>query len=534
MESKTFKYEKVLMMTVLIAAFVIRILNIRFGYPLQTHADEPVLVEAALDIVNTGDLNPHIFLYPSLTIYLQALIFFLIQLPDRLFGLQLLPGQVVDYYVYARALTVLFSTATIYIVYEIGRRLFGTWTGLGAMVFLSVSSAHVMNGYFATVDTPTAFWASLACLMAVMIYTGSERKLWQYLAGGICVGLATGSKYTACLSVLPILVAHAYHARLGEKWLDKNVIVALLAIPVVFLITTPYALLDFNTFFNEGLLFQSKAYTSHTGYESETTTSFRLYLSHLYSEGYGEVATLLALTGLMALLFRKRLEALLLMSFPLALFLLLGSYKVYFSRNILPVIPVMALLSGYGFTSILDLSAKLRSSFSLNSSGYRYAASGLAVLLVFFCVKNQIAEDMRAIRANTLPDTRWVSLQWIERNIPAGTRIGRERYAPPIEFYSQSYWVDFLGIGGVANVQRAVESMQYVVVSSYDYDRFLENPEQYPAQAETYRNFFACNQLIKEFADDGETMSGPTIRIYRITYGLDTQACKAQNKQGVQ
>lgn len=528
MENRTFKYEKILMMTVLIAAFVIRILNIRFGYPLQTHADEPVLVEAALDIIKTGDLNPHIFLYPSLTIYLQALLFFLVQLPDRLFGVQLFPAQWIDFYVYARALNVLFSTATIFVLYEIGRRLFGTWTGIAAMIFLSASSAHVMNGYFATVDTPTTFWASLACLTAVLIYQNNgDRRRWHYLLGGICVGLATSSKYTACLSVLPILVAHAHHARLGRRWIDKNIILALLAVPVVFLVTTPYAVLDFNTFFNEGLLFQSKAYTSHTGFESETTTSFRLYLDHLFSEGYGEIATLLAVAGLAALLFRNRLEALLLISFPLALFLLLGSYRVYFSRNILPVIPVMALLSGYGITSIVEWTVKLRSSFSLNSSGHRYATLGLVVLVMLFGIGSQITEDIRMIRANTLPDTRWVSLQWIERNIPAGTRIGRERYAPPIEQYSQLYSVDFFGIGGVANVQRAIEAMQVVVVSSYDYGRFFDNPEQYPAQVETYRNFFACNQLVKEFADDGKTMSGPTIRIYRITNGLDMQACNA-------
>ena len=226
-----------------------------------------------------------------------------------------------------------------------------------------------MNAYFDTVDTTTAFWPSVACLMAVMIYANNgDRNRWHYLVGGICVGLATSSKYTAFLSFLPILVAHGYHARRTKSWIDQYIVFGLLAIPVGFLLTTPYALLDFITFFN-GLLFQSKAYTSHFGAESQTTTSFHLYFNHLFTEGYGEISTMLALVGLIALSYNKRLEALLLISFPLALFLFLGLYKVYFPRNILPAIPFMALLSGYGITSIVASVGKLRSYLSLGSRG---------------------------------------------------------------------------------------------------------------------------------------------------------------------
>jgi 4-amino-4-deoxy-L-arabinose transferase-like glycosyltransferase len=206
------------------------------------------MVHAALTMIITGDLNPHNFQYPSLNIYLQALLFFVLQLPATLFGVQLFPSQLIDFHVYARIMNVIFSTATIYAVYEIGRRLFNVWTGLAAMCFLTASSLHVENSYYATVDTTTAFWPTIACLMAVMIYTKNNgRKTSYYIVGGVCVGLAVSSKYTAFLAFLPILLAHVYRARKNKTGSTRILFQACWQFPSAF-ITTPYALLDYNTF----------------------------------------------------------------------------------------------------------------------------------------------------------------------------------------------------------------------------------------------------------------------------------------------
>ncbi len=129
------------------------------------------------------------------------------------------------------------------------------------------------------------------------------------------------------------------------------------------------------------------------------------------------------------------------------------------------------------------------------------------------------------IRTNTLPDTRWVALKWIQQNIPTDLKIGREFYTPPLEQYSDKYAVKQFGISGVVAMQRAIESVDVMVVSSDDYSRFVDHPDQYPMQAMIYNNFFACNDLIKEFTEDGKIMSGPTIRIYMMRYGLGSRAC---------
>jgi hypothetical protein len=252
-----------------------------------------------------------------------------------------------------------------------------------------------------------------------------------------------------------------------------------------------------------------------------------MYLDNL-KEGYGGLASILALIGFISLLLKKRSEALLLISVPLVFFLFLGSYKVFYFRNALPALPFLAVLSGYGITVVADSARNIRKSPAPDSPGCRYAAAGLAILLIFVAMQSQIAEDWRMIRNNTLPDTRWVSLQWIQNNIPPGTRIGREFYTPPVEMYTGVYSVTHFDMNGVFLMLENNEQVDIMIASSYDYDRFMDSPGQYPWFARIYQNFFDCNELVKEFVEDGTTMSGPTIRIFRIRRGPDKQACMAR------
>lgn len=57
-----------------------------------------------------------------------------------------------------------------------------------------------------------------------------------------------------------------------------------------------------------------------------------------------------------------------------------------------------------------------------------------------------------------------------------------------------------------------------MITSSGDYSRFIDNPKKYPNEAFIYNQFFSQNKLIKEFINDGETMSGPVIRVYKINH----------------
>lgn len=505
------------MLLVIVMAFILRCKGIWFGYPLTVHPDEPLVANAALNMVRTGDLNPHVFLYPTLFIYLQAMLYAIIAFWERVVSsipISAIPE--IDFYISGRVLNVVLSTTTIYITYEIGKKLFNAWVGLIAVCFISVSYLHTINSFYITVDSSVALWSLLSALMAVMVYTKGN-KCRYYLAGGIFAGFAISSKYSAFPSVLPMIIAHLFQARENRHYISKNIIVGLLAVPAAFLIASPYALLDYKTFF-EGIIFQKNAYTGgFKGAESSTSTSFIPYFDNLLTEGYGVIPTVLALAGICLLTIKDYWKALLLFSVPLVLFLFFGAYKVFFPRNIVAVIPFLSLFSGFCIFTIIEWGQRRLINFVKPAwqAGMLFLCS---VVLVVMSIYGQALSTASEVRYMTLPDTRWIAVQWIKKNLPAGIRIGREHYTPPIEKYSDNYRVIYLDLFGLLRAEDSgiIPFIDFIILSSGDYARFVEHPDGYPNEAYRYNAFFSTHELVKEFAPDRETTSGPTIRIYRL------------------
>jgi len=509
------KFHIFLLLIILGIAFSLRVKGIWFGYPLPVHPDEPVLVETALNMLNTGDLNPHFLIYPTLNIYLQALIYKAITLGSQaLFSLSAADIPVIWFYIVGRLFNVLLSILTILITYELGRRLISSSAGLISAWFITFSFLHVSNSFTVTVDASVAFWLSLSTLMAVLIYT-KEKKLAYYLLGGVFVGLAVSSKYTAFVGVAPILIAHYKQSRNKRDWIDKNIIAVLLVIPIAFFITTPYAILDYKTFL--GALKHNAMHYSigHPGAQADGSTSFYLYGKYLLNNGYGLFPTLFAGIGFIWLLRKDPWKVAILVSTPLLLFLLVGKYKVFFPRNIVALVPFLSLFSGFFIVAAYEgLTSK---TFNLRKSKrMMLGANALLIMVLVGSVYMPTIETVKYVNRITLPDTRWVSIEWIKKNIPEGSYVGRENYTPPLEEYTKSYKVVSLGYFAVAEKPEDVQRLDYMIVSTGDYDRFMRAPEKYPKEQKAYVAFFDTHELVHEFIPDTKTLSGPKVSIYKI------------------
>ena len=75
-------------------------------------------------MMKTGDFNPHFFDYPSLYMYVQAVVavfrFAVGAMQGMWNGLAQAPTE--DFYVWGRAVTAILGTATVWIVYRSGMR----------------------------------------------------------------------------------------------------------------------------------------------------------------------------------------------------------------------------------------------------------------------------------------------------------------------------------------------------------------------------------------------------------------------------
>src|SRR5262245_48923055 len=207
-----------LLFAILVLGAGLRFLPIWFGLPYaQARPDETVALGLSVS-VRSGDLNPHFFHWPSLTIYLFAILHGILSGIRRAVGItsELTFSELA---VTARALVAAVGTITIGIVFTMGRRIGGTTTGLLAALFLALAILHVRDSHFAMTDVLMTMFTtgSLALLLRAIDPDCPEPMKW-FIAAAFVGGLATSTKYNAAAIVAAICAAQIYSARAQGAW----------------------------------------------------------------------------------------------------------------------------------------------------------------------------------------------------------------------------------------------------------------------------------------------------------------------------
>ena len=502
---------KLALFLLLLTAFWLRYRGIRFGFPLITHPDEPIIVKRALHMIKTNSLDPHFFkapglelnVYPSLYIYLQALLFIILLLSGKIFAFfgGLTSIELTSFYYWGRLLTIFFSVGTIYTTYCCAKSLFNERIGLISALLLVFSQLHVTNSFTITVDSPMAFWVMAAFLMSCLHFTrGSALK--YYLFNALFIGFAIGTKYTAFLCVLPLLYVHFQeHSFAPKKALDPRLLITLGLILFVFLLTTPYLILDY-PHFKQALTFISNHYQrGHAGAEGKYN-SYAFYALSLVKQ-YGLIPLLLSGFGMSLIFMRDRNRAFLIILFPLTYYLFVGRYRVRFERNIVTLLPFLAILSAYALVSCREWIQQRKQT----PAWLGYLPLGLLLIALL----GQLQPTWAYLNQVRLTDTRIVAQRWIEQNLPKQVKIAREHYTPPLD--RQRFTIDFLDYYGLIKVNLA--PYDYLIASSYDYDRFFKDKKRYQAQVFRYQQIFSSYELVQEITADNLKTSGPTIKILK-------------------
>lgn len=457
-----------LLIAVLLLAFTVRAAGIGWGFPLTLNNDESAVVRSALGM-RFGDLNPHFFDWPSLYRYLNFFLFMTFikfRVPFQLlFGVEtmrrILPfwwdSDPLPFYFLARLMTAILGTATVYVIYRIGRRFLDLKISLLAALFLAVNYYHVINSQIATLDVAMTFFFALSCYFALRIF--EKGMLRDYLLAGLFLGLATSTKYNAGLGVLPILAAHTLfsfnnnpHALpkrgpfghlVGNLW--KLLLLGLAALGG-FLLGTPYAILDWKTFWRaddiHGFLWTFK--------RTAPAANWLWLVERVFFGGWGLPLGLLIILGyvLRARKFFKEKDrlSLVLLSFPIPYFLYLGSWAKPRSQYMLPMLLFEAI---FGAEAFFFLRRFLKKPF--------LEAVFLIILLLSPLYK--IARlDWQKLIEN---DTRTQATEWIAENIPwdsvlagAGTIAGDYGGELPkirmINEENPEQGYVYKGVGGVA------------------------------------------------------------------------------------
>ncbi|MBI2371640.1 MAG: glycosyltransferase family 39 protein [Deltaproteobacteria bacterium] len=325
-------------------------------------------------------------------------------------------------YLLARFSSAVLGTATVYLVFCLGRRLFGAPAGLMGAALLALSMEFVSDSHFARSSPLVNFMGAAVVLLGVRALQDGRRRDLSWAA--FLSGLAFTAKYNGAVLLVPTLAAHLIiqmrgrgapedpgARRLGvllQRWLTSGLLF-LLGVAAGW----PGLLLDAAVFV-EQLTTSSRFYGGFL-YAREARISFPVgalnYLLELL-RGFGAplgVAVLVG-AGLGLRRLRERQELWLLYLLAVPYFALASTYQLPDARSkfLMLVIPLLAVFGGLAL-------ARLAQSRALGKT------ATTAVLAVVFGYS--FAYSAYADQVFTRLDTRYASTQWILANIPPGNSL---------------------------------------------------------------------------------------------------------------
>src|SRR5262245_54776660 len=422
------RHERLIITAILGVGALLRIWGITFGLPQpEARPDETIVVITALGLLFAG-LNPHFFVWPSLEFYVVAAIYRVAWEIGHLRGLYHLKFDmfkaaavnVSPFILVPRALAVAAGVTTIWLVFKLAERLFDRLTALTAAFFLAVAFVHVRDSHFGVTDVPmTALVVAAVLSLTRVIVEPTRIKRW--VISGVLCGLAASTKYNGGI-VLAAGFAAAGVAMTQSPPNHRQQIVrgaAALAITTlaVFLCTSPFVVIDW-PHFSEALRFDFDVLGRGHGIALERGWVHHLKFS-LWN-GLGAPLLVAGLAGIPLLLAISWRRAVLLGTFPLLFYIVVGRGQSVFVRYSVPLAPFLCI------TAALMLVWIVRRIVRVETAPKVVALAAIAMAIP--SVVRSAAFDHLIGQT----DTRVLTQAWIASHVQPNERVGQ---IPPVLIY---------------------------------------------------------------------------------------------------
>ncbi len=533
-------------------ALVLRLWGIGFGLPYIYHFDEPTYVSAALNL-GAGVIarQPNPTGLPNI-LFFEYVGYFIL---GRLVGLfasvtdfeQAYRSDPSIFFLLARLTSALLGTLNVLIIYRLGKELRDRWVGTLAALFLALSFLHVRDSHYGVPDIAVTSFTSLSILFCILAIRQPSRL--YYSAAAVAGGFAVATKWSVGPLIIPLILTAFLYVPRGRKNIKRVLIPQILKMSMFFLggflvggfqiLLKPAVYLDYAL--DE---WRAGALGGFNIWQIDTVPGWLFYLKTL-NYGLGSILLGLAIVGflrrsILAIKMQDKLS-LVVLSFPLFYYLLMGSTRHYFARYALPLIPFMTVFAA---EAVIDTVAKIRQP--------RWRQS-IMVVLILAAVAQPLAYSVRHNMLLTRKDTRTLAKEWIEANIPSGAKIAVDWpvHGPPLSTPERKLpgtkrIYDVVIIGGTGRSGLPERPIQWYREHGFDYlitSSFISNiPLVYEEKNIERREFYASLaqefELVKEFRPyTGDTelpfifdeiygpaislwkrdRPGPTLTIYRVT-----------------
>ena len=479
---------------VLVVALGLRLYGVNWdeGYSWTPHPDERAILSKVAELsppplsdisvlfdAEASPWNPRWFAYGSFPLYMLKGV----EILSRL-----LPGMdVQDMRVPGRVLSALADVATVALVYLLGASIWSRRSGLLAAALVALAVLHIQLSHFFAVDTFLALFSTATVFFLVRVARRGHTK--DSALAGLFLGLALATKISVAPMLAAFFVAHFMYAlglvqsedtrpsMLVDRVLDaiKGAAFGGLAAIAVFLVTQPYAILDWVRFYGD-VVEQSEMVRRIRDYpytrQYVDTTPYIYQIRQMLTWGLGWpvgivacagtiyaavrglrlqwaiaylvvgfgcpmgvlllttsttgilVASLIAVAAILVSIPVRRPETridALLLSWVAPYFFITGAFEVKFLRYLLPIVPVLLLLSARmlldGWERVSGLGVRVRRVL---------VPIGIAVGAAATCVTVFYALAYMSVYASGHPGVR--GAEWIRENVPQNSVILKEHW----------------------------------------------------------------------------------------------------------
>ena len=427
-----------------------------------------------------------------------------------------------------RILVALADVASIYLVFLLGRRLYGTWAGLLAAALVAFTVLHIQLSHFFAVDPVSTTFTFLALYGSILLY--DRRSIGASVLTGVGIGLAVASKYSALPIIAAPLVAVALSVMRSApderktvfRLALRNLVIAGAVFFVVFAVTSPFVLLDFESFWHAVVKEQGDMVSGVADFpftrQYRGTPAYLYFIEQQIRWGMGWPLGLLAFAGLAwvvirAILGRAKPGEWILLSWVVLYFGPTGLFLAKFMRYMVPVVPLF-ILFGVGLVFSFNSGKqgiKEAGNQEIGESGPTFHVSRFTfyIPLLIALVVLPVAVIWSLAFVNGVYGTphSWVTAsRWVYENVPDGACIAVEHWEegfprswaePGMNPGAHQYYQPSLPMyeedtrGKFQTIRDTLRDCDYLVLASNRLWRTIPRlPERYPMSTRYYQALF--------------------------------------------
>ena len=484
--------------------------------PYRPEFDEALSVSTALNMVYSGNLNPHWLAHPGSTLIYPLAFYFhflnsalfhgAISNPD--FDVQkfMFENVFVLFYI-PRYLNVFLFVACVPLVYAIAREAFNKTVGLISIWIFTISPLLVSWIQLLRSDASALFYSLVAIYACLKMYRQPTFAMQTLF--GVAMGLAVSSRWPslAVLSVFVFTSAAVIYQNKDSASRRRNMIVtaygAALA-AIVFAATSPYVFIDQGTLIKD--LVEEKAAHGLGCDGLSPPGNFMWYITTGIPQEFYSSQCLLALLGIGIAFWKRQFLAITLAVYTLAVLVGTSLHAFHAVKWLVPIIPMLALFAGSGLAFCADLLRQKLTQVSGPKVG-----SLTAIISLVICIAGIEYEPFLIMcrnnfaRSYTSTDIQFY--KWFNETIPHGTPVcfvgvweGQHKsdYKVLDVLWDPSYFDHANGGKYQSPFEIYDKGYKYFIWTDNHCPLYLAEPQKYPRECKFFKELFDNSELVYE------------------------------------